>query len=380
MEKPMKNRIRPLLAVVLLFPVLLSFACGGKDAPVADSHEAGHKPEAVPSIILTPDAWAAADIRTAPAATIAFRRRITAPGGLEFNARRLAHLTARTPGRVERVLSVSGDRVRAGQVLAEVYSPGFMSLQAEYLQAAERMKRLGNDAGDAGMARAILESARQRLLLVGATAAQVDDLAAVRVPRPLLDIRAPFAGTVIEANVLSGDHVELGASLFRLADPSVLWASLHIREEDMASLPAGAGAELRTQAYPGEVFPGRLLLVGDVLDEKTRTVTGRVEVANPAGRLKAGMFVEAVLENGVARTTLAVPEAAVQDDDGRSIVFVLTGERSFSRREIETGERLGGQVEVLTGLVAGETVATSGSFLLKSEMRKGSMEDEHGHS
>jgi len=117
-----------------------------------------------------------------------------------------------------------------------------------------------------------------------------------------------------------------------------------------------------------------------MLDEKTRTVTGRVEVANPEGRLKAGMFVEAVLEGGGGRTALAVPEAAVQDDGGRSIVFVLTGERRFARREIETGQRLGGQVEVLAGLTAGETVATSGSFLLKSEMRKESMEDEHGHS
>jgi len=255
-----------------------------------------------------------------------------------------------------------------------------MSLQAEYLQAAERVQRLGANPAESPAAKAILDSARQRLFLVGATGAEVDSLAAARVPRPLLAVRAPFAGTVIEANVLAGDHVELGANLFRLADPSVLWASLHIREEDMASLQAGAGAELRTQAYPGEIFRGRLLLIGDVLDEKTRTVNGRVEVANPAGRLKAGMFVEAALEGSAVRTALAVPESAVQDDDGRPIVFVLTGERRFARREIETGERLGELVEVLHGLAAGETVATSGSFLLKSEMRKGSLEDEHGHS
>jgi cobalt-zinc-cadmium efflux system membrane fusion protein len=255
-----------------------------------------------------------------------------------------------------------------------------MSLQAEYRQAAERVLRLAASPADAPAARSILESSRQRLLLVGATAAEVDGLDSASMPRPLLAVRAPFAGTVIEASVVSGDHVELGANLFRLADPTVLWASLQIREEDMASLRAGAGAELRTQAYPGEVFRGRLLLIGDVLDEKTRTVTGRVEVANPANRLKAGMFVEAALESGVTRTVLAVPDEAVQDDEGKAIVFVLSGERSFARREIETGARFGGLVEVLKGLAAGETVATAGSFLLKSEMRKGSLEDEHGHS
>ncbi len=376
----MRKSIRFLPGAALLALVLFSGACRDEKAAVADVHEAGHEPAAAAAITLTPDAWAAADIRTAKAAALVFNRRIMAPGGLEFNARRLAHLTARRPGRVERVLAVSGDRVQAGQVLAEVYSPDYMSLQAEYLQAAERVQRLGANPAEAPGAKAILDSARQRLFLVGATAVEVDSLAAVRVPRPLLAVRAPFAGTVIEANVLAGDHVELGANLFRLADPSVLWASLHIREEDMASLQAGAAAELRTQAYPGEIFRGRLLLIGDVLDEKTRTVNGRVEVANPAGRLKAGMFVEAALEGGAGRTVLAVPESAVQDDDGRAIVFVLTGERRFARREIETGERLGELVEVLQGLAAGETVATSGSFLLKSEMRKGSLEDEHGHS
>ena len=376
----MRKSIRFLPWAALLALVLFSGACRDKEAAVADAHEAGHEPEAAVAITLTQDAWAAADIRTAKAATFVFNRRIMAPGGLEFNARRLAHLTARRPGRVERVLAVSGDRVQAGQVLAEVYSPDYMSLQAEYLQAAERVQRLGANPAESPAAKAILDSARQRLFLVGATGAEVDSLAAARVPRPLLAVRAPFAGTVIEASVLAGDHVELGANLFRLADPSVLWASLHIREEDMASLQAGAGAELRTQAYPGEIFRGRLLLIGDVLDEKTRTVNGRVEVANPAGRLKAGMFVEAALEGSAVRTALAVPESAVQDDDGRPIVFVLTGERRFARREIETGERLGELVEVLHGLAAGETVATSGSFLLKSEMRKGSMEDEHGHS
>ncbi len=376
----MRNQIRSFifwaaLALVLIFP-----ACRGKAPATADSHEAGHEPGGAPTIVLTPAAWAVADIRTEKAVLLTFNRRVTAPGGLEFNTRRLAHLTARTQGRVERVLAVSGDRVGAAQVLAEIYSPDFMSLQAEYLQASERAQALGADAVDALAAKAILDSARQRLLLVGASAVEVDGLAASRLPKALLAVRAPFAGTIIEANVLAGDHVELGANLFRLADPSVLWASLHIREEDMASLQAGAAAELRTQAYPGEVFRGQLLLIGDVLDEKTRTVTGRVEVANPAGRLKAGMFVEAALAGAAARTILTVPEAAVQDDEGREIVFILAGERSFVRREIKTGERLGGRVEVLEGLVAGETVASSGSFLLKSEMHKGVMEDEHGHS
>ena len=171
-----------------------------------------------------------------------------------------------------------------------------MSLQAEYLQAAERAKRLSNDPSEAGTAQAILESVRARLVLVGVSHSEVDALEAKRVPQPLLRIRAPFAGTVIETGVVAGDHVELGASMFRLADLSILWASLHIKEKDLASIKAGSEVELRTQAYPGETFRGERLMVGDVVDEKTRTVIARVEVPNPQAKLKAGMYIEAVLD------------------------------------------------------------------------------------
>jgi len=378
----MKISSPAICCVLCIILVVLVPGCREKGA-AGEGHgeaEALHGPEATSSLFLSPAAIAAAGIQTAVAARHAFRRSISAPGELEFNPRRLTHLTARTPGRVERVLAVSGDRVHAGQILAEVYSPDFMSLQAEYLQAAERAQRPGSDPSEAGSARAILDSARARLMLVGATHAEVDVLAAERVPQALLRVRAPFAGTVIEMNVLTGDHVDLGASMFRFADLSILWASLHIKEKDLAFIPAGSRVALRAQAYPGEVFFGKLLLVGDVVDDKTRTLIARVEVPNPAAELKAGMYVEAVLEGGGERTALAVPESAVQDDEGLTIVFVATGKGMYRRREVEIGERASGLAEVRRGLVAGETVVTTGSFLLKSELLKGSMEDDHGHS
>ncbi len=195
----------------------------------------------------------------------------------------------------------------------------------------------------------------------------------------MLAVRAPFGGTVIESGVVTGDAVELGSGLFRLADPSVLWACLHIQEKDLGALKPGGEVVLKTQAYPGQEFRGRLALVGDAVEEATRTVEGRVEIPNPAGRLKAGMYVEASVAAAGGRRALVVPEEAVQDDEGRSVVFVKTGERTFARRAVRTGERFDGSVEVLEGLADGETVVVSGSFLLESEIRKGALEDEHGH-
>jgi RND family efflux transporter MFP subunit len=380
MEEPMKKLTRHWLIAILVLGFFAGAGCR-REGESADVHgeEGGREPGVV---VLPPAALASGNIRTAVATLREFRRRIAATGELTFNARRLARVSARAVGRVERVLAVSGDRVGAGQVLAELYSPEFLALQAEYLQAAERAKRRrnGDDDGEARAARALLEGARSRLLLAGATEADADALAASGTPRPLLAVRAPFAATVIAAAALAGDHVDLGSELFRVADLAVLWADVHVQEKDLAAVQAGAAVELRVQAYPGEVFSGRLLLVGDMLDEGTRALPARVEVANPGGRLKAGMYVDALIAAGGLRTALAVPESAVQDDHGRPVVFVETGRGEYRRREVATGERSAGWLEILRGLAAGETVVAAGSFLLESEMHKDSLEDEHGHS
>ncbi len=357
-------------------PALVLIAgCRAKGAAEAGrpAETAGPEIVAPASVTLTPEAVAAADIKTAVATMRLVARRVTAAGELEWNARRVVHLTARTPGRLERVLAVRGDRVRQGQLLAEIYSPDFLTLQAEYIQASARVRRLAGDAAEEGLARAVLAGSRERLELLGVPASEIESLAATAVPRPLLAVRAPIGGTVLESGVVAGDAVELGTSLFRLADPSTLWASLHIVEEDLGAAKAGSEVVLSAHAYPGEEFRGRLVLVGDVLDAATRTVEGRVEVPNAGGRLKAGMYVEATTAAGGERRALVVPEESVQDDEGRSVVFVKTGERTFARRAVETGERLAGAVEIRKGLAEGETVVTSGSFLLKSEFRKSAL-------
>jgi multidrug efflux pump subunit AcrA (membrane-fusion protein) len=364
------------IILVAALPAMLFIAgCRAKSAVDAVAADESPAPEAAAptSVTLTAEAVAAADLRTETVAMRLVARRIAASGELEWNARRVVHLTARTPGRLERVLVVRGDRVREGQLLAEIYSPDFLTLQAEYIQAAARARRYTGNAAEEGPAKAFLAGARERLVLLGVAASEIEGLDASAVPRPLLAVRAPLAGTVLESDIVAGDAVELGTSLFRLADPSTLWACLHIQEKDLAAAKAGTEVVLRTHAYPGEEFRGRLVLVGDVVDAGTRTVEGRVEVANAGGRLKSGMYVEASAAAGGERQALAVPEESVQADEGWPIVFVKTGERTFARRVVETGEKFDGMIEILKGLAPGETIVTSGSFLLKSEMRKGAL-------
>jgi RND family efflux transporter MFP subunit len=367
--------IAPKLIWAALPAFILVAGCRAKGAAEAarPAETAAVQAEAPASVTLTPEAVAAADIKTEISAMRLVARKVTAAGELEWNARRLVNLTARTPGRLERVLAVKGDRVRQGQLLAEIYSPDFLAMQAEYMQAAARARRHAGDAAEEGPAKAVLAGARERLGLLGLPVSEIDSLDAKAVPMSLLAVRAPLTGTVLESTVVAGDAVELGTSLFRLADPSTLWACLHIQEEDLGAAKAGSEVVLKIHAYPGEEFRGRLVLVGDVVDAATRTIEGRVEVANAGGRLKVGMYVEATTSAGGERRVLVVPEESVQDDEGRSVVFIKTGERTFARRAVETGERSAGAVEILKGVAEGEAVVTSGSFLLKSEMRKGAL-------
>ncbi|MEN6560499.1 MAG: efflux RND transporter periplasmic adaptor subunit [Acidobacteriota bacterium] len=373
----MKTPSRYIVLAALAALAVLAGCRSGRPADPAAAPAETAAPDAAPaSVTLTAEAVTAADLKTVSAVARLVERRIAAAGELEWNPRRVVHLTARTPGRLERVLAVRGDRVRDGQLLAEIYSPDFLTLQAEFLQAAARARRQAGDPAEAAAALAVLNGARERLALLGLAASEIEALAAAGEPRPLLAVRAPLSGTVTESGAVAGDAVELGASLFRLADPSVLWACLHIQEKDLGALKAGAEVVLKTQAYPGEEFRGRLALVGDVVEAGTRTVEGRVEVANPAGRLKAGMYVESSTPAGGERRALVVPEECVQDDEGRSIVFVKTGERTFTRRPVETGERFAGLVEIAKGLADGESVVASGSFLLKSELHKGALGED----
>ena len=363
----LNNQITLVLAAVLLV------ACG-KSASSSRPEEGAKDESPAGTIQLTPAAVAAGGIAVEPVRSIPAVRRIAASGELAFNSRRLAHLSSRVAGRLERVLAFKGDRVAQGQILAEIYSPDYLALQAEFLQAAERVSRLRGDPEEASAA-SFLEAARKKFVPLGVNASDLDQLASTRTVRPFLAVRAPLTATVIETNAVEGDRVELETEMFKLADLSSLWAELRIFEKDLTAMRIGMDVLLRTQAYPGEEFRGRLVLIGDVMDDKTRTVVGRVEIANPAGRLKPGMYVEGILSAPESRSALVISEAALQEFQNRTVVFVQTGPGKYLLRPVETDGRRDGLVEIAKGLAAGERVVTTGSFLLKSEMLKNSLRD-----
>jgi cobalt-zinc-cadmium efflux system membrane fusion protein len=169
--------------------------------------------------------------------------------------------------------------------------------------------------------------------------------------------------------------------LFTIADLSTLWVVIDVYEKDISRLRLGTGVKVSVTAFPDRTFKGKISYVSDVVDEKTRTEKARVTVDNSSGLLKPGMFATVLTETpaGGTERLIAVPEEAVLIDGARNYVFIQTAPDRFKRRDVEIGRNLGKRMEVTSGLKEGDPVVVNGAFILKSELKKSELVDEHGH-
>jgi len=372
------NRCATPIAAILLSGLLVFL--GPACAPGKQEGGSGPSEETAPNreVSLSPEAVRTAGILTAAVEPRTFLPSVKATGSVSFNRKLYVRVSPRVAGRVERVLALPGDRVAAGQLLFEIFSSELMAVEAEYVQIHGRVAGGARmrTAEDAALDAELLASTETKLRLLGFAEQDFVSLRSARTPLPTLGVRAPIAGTIIETEVLPGSAVEAGSCLAELADLSALWVIAEVYEKDLAAVAPGAKAEMTVVAYPGEVFAATLTQVGSVMDEQTRTVKCRLEVGNPAGRLKPGMFAEIRIFASGPISILAVPEEAVRTADGKTVVFVETAAGRYARRAVETGRAAEGFVEILKGLSAGERVVTAGSFDVKAEMLKGSLEGE----
>jgi RND family efflux transporter MFP subunit len=192
-----------------------------------------------------------------------------------------------------------------------------------------------------------------------------------------MPVRAPFPGTVLERSLSLGALVQPGDKALLLADTSKIWVMTTLYESELAAVLGAPGeapvtAEVTVTAYPGRMFKGIVERVGGTLDEATRTTTARVVVENPDNLLRSGMFARVRLseEGG---SSLALPEEAILEDEGRSFVFVHLDGFYYIRRPVELGRTSGGWTEVTRGVSPGDTVVAKGAFLLKSDVLRSKM-------
>jgi membrane fusion protein, heavy metal efflux system len=319
-------------------------------------------------------------------------------GELRLNENSYAEIGAPIPSRVIAVSVTAGQTVHSGQVLAILQSPEVGKARSEVLSAEahlelakrslERKRRLGKERivsereiqeaeANAASAEAGLRAAQASL---GALGVKVTNSDAAGYDSSQFALHSPLTGTVIERSAVTGQLADPAQPLFRIGDLSRLWLTVHAFERDAVRIKTGTQASISFTALPGQTFQGRVTLVGKQVESDSRTVSVRIEIANQRGDLRPGMSATAsVVVGTVPGKVLAVPVAAMQRFADRWVVFIPRGEDSFEMRPVGRGRDLGGEVEILSGLKAGETVVVDGAFLLKAQAERARGEGEHDH-
>ncbi|MBL0144268.1 MAG: efflux RND transporter periplasmic adaptor subunit [Betaproteobacteria bacterium] len=308
-------------------------------------------------------------VRTQAAELRAIDRIVKAAGRVEVDERLLATIAPKFEGYVERLhVNTTGQPVSKGQPLFEVYSPELVAAQREYAIAAQGKKSL-KDAGAesrSGMAQ-LAESSLTRLRNWDVSEEQIEALEKSGEAKRTVTFRSPATGIVMEKKAVSGMRFMPGEMLYQVAELSRIWVLADVSEQDIGLVTSGRKAQVRINAYPDKWFEGVITYVYPTLKAETRTVPVRLELANPGGLLKPGMYAQVELSSGNAAKVVAVPVSAVIDSGVRKVVLVQPGEGRFEPREVQLGARSADWVEVKGGIAAGEIVVVSANFLIDAE-------------
>ena len=364
-----------------------------------------------------------AEVESVPAARKFVSAEVRMAGKIEYDETKISWITARIGGRLDRLyVDYTGVSVKKGDHLAELYSPELLQAQEELLSAAKIVPGL-KESGSARLreqTKANVEAAREKLRLWGLSDRQIQEIESRGQPSLYITIHSPIPGVVVHKNAMEGMYVQTGTQIYQIADLSRVWVKLDAYESDLTWLHYGQEVEFRTEAYPGEVFKGRIAFIDPVLNSRTRTVKIRVNLPNPDGRLKPDMFVRAVVkskvagggrvmdaslagkwispmhpeivkddpgscdvcgmdlvsaeslgyvENDAGKAPLVIPASAPLITGKRAVVYIDQGEGRYQGREIELGPRAGNSYLVESGLKAGERVVTKGNFKIDSAVQ-----------
>jgi len=397
--------------------------CGMDLVPMPTEFDAGPR-----ELVVSEEAAKLMEIETSTVERKFVEAEIRMVGKIDYDETRVKNITAWVPGRIDRLyVDFTGITVSKGDHMVELYSPELISAQAELLQALKAAGSIKDSTSEL-MKRttlATLEAARDKLRLLGLARAQIDKIESSGAPVTHITIYSPMGGIVIHKYATEGMYVNTGTPIYTLADLSRLWVKLDVYESDLSWIRYGQEVEFTTEAYPGEVFKGKISFRDPVLNARTRTVKVRVNVDNPDGKLKPEMFVRAVvrvrlggLEGGAVMdpdlagkwicpmhpsvvkaqpgtcdicgmdlvateslyTTadepneppLVIPATAPLITGKRAVVYVRipdANKPTFEGREVVLGPRAADYYLVREGLAEGEIVVTNGNFKIDSALQ-----------
>jgi cobalt-zinc-cadmium efflux system membrane fusion protein len=392
------------MIVSLLFSALIFSGCKRKPAENADNAKQQAEAQQNGLLQMSLSAQQHIGLQTAPAALTHMQEYLRATGTVQPIDSRVASVRPLARGRIVAVHAKVGDRVKAWQTLAV-----FDNIEAGELIAQLQSARAELEQRKARLAPARRQTERSRRLSdIGAGAekdfessqAEQQEIEAnirsqqaaingleVRLHRLgianasarssfLTALKAPFAGVVTKAQVSTGDFIDESREVFAIANLTQVWVQAEVYEKDLGRIRVGQNASITVDTYPNERFAGRVAYISDVLDPQTRTARVRCEVANGDLKLKTDMFASIELPTKFDKQAVTVPTSALQEVEGKSVVFVRRSQTQFEKREVEKGAIVNGQAEIVRGLKAGEPVITQGSFHLKSILAGGELGEE----
>lgn len=312
-------------------------------------------------------------VRTALVEARDLQRSLRTVGLVAYDESRQYVINSKVDGWIERLhVNQSGQAVRKGQPLLDIYSPDLVVAQQEYLLALEGSRRLVQSpfAEIAEGGQRLLEAARSRLRYWDISTAQIERLEQSGQVRKTLTLFSPYDGIVTLKPAQEGMRVMTGEVLLQIADLSRVWVNAELYEQDLPWVEVGQDAKVELPYAPGKIFAGQVEFVYPYLSGETRTVQARIVFANPGFELKPDMYANVQIDTAALKDVLAVPEDAVLRSGTGAVVFVALGDGKFEPRQVDMG--VGGDdgyVQIRSGLRAGEEVVTSAQFMLDSESR-----------
>ncbi len=322
-------------------------------------------------------------VRTEPVTYRNLIKTVRAVGKFQFDERRQNTVTTKFEGYIEKLfVNATGQPVRRGQPLMEVYSPELISAQEEYLIAWNGRQSLKNGTEESllGVGQ-LAEGALKRLRNWDISDAQLQRLQREGKATRTLTIYSPANGVVMEKTAIQGMRFMPGEALFRIIDLSAVWLLVEVFEQDLAMVHVGQPVKISVDAYPGKELTGNIAFIYPTVNRETRTAQVRIELANPSGMLRPDMYASVQLRSGHSNAAaLAIPDSAVIDSGTRQVVLIQRAEGLFEPRDVKLGTRTDGYIEVLEGVNEGDNVVVRANFLIDAESNlKSALSSFGGH-
>jgi membrane fusion protein, heavy metal efflux system len=380
------HRKRMLQSTLAFAFVCALSACSSNDRKTAGqmtSFSADTSSSATAQLFTLPqDQMAHVQVVTIAAARLTRTLRLT--GAVAYNAFKTTPVITQVGGPVSRILVVPGQQVKEGQAMLDVSSPDYSQLLDAYLKAADSFRLadknwvraqdlyqhkaiaqrdLEQAESDRNQAQADLNAADQGMKILGIK--NPGDLA--KAPSSaLIPVLAPISGEVVERLVSPGQVVQAGQTqAFTISDLSTVWVLANVYQGDLSAVRSGDDVVVQNDAYPG-TFHGRISYVSPALDPNTRTLQARIVVDNPGEKLKRDMYCTVIVTAGSIANAIAVPDASIlRDDNNQPFLYLAMNGNQFGRRDVEIGQSLNGQTQILKGLSPGEKVVGDGSLFLQ---------------